>query len=56
MIIAFGNREITIKVRQQPQPEIAERVYRQIQREKQIERERDAAYVRLLFGQGVHLN
>ncbi len=56
MIISVGNREITIKVREQSQPEIAERVYRQVLREKEVQRDRDAAYTRLLFGQGLHLN
>ncbi|MGI6567235.1 MAG: hypothetical protein GX341_08545 [Firmicutes bacterium] len=56
MIISVGNREITIKVQEQPRPEIAERVYRQLLKEREVERDRDAAYARLLFGQGIHIN
>ncbi|NLY51416.1 MAG: hypothetical protein GX063_00720 [Firmicutes bacterium] len=56
LIISVGNREITIKVREQSRPEIAERVYRQLLREREVQKDRDAAYARLLFGQGIHLN
>lgn len=56
LIISVGNREITIKVQEQPRPEIAERVYRQLLKEREVERDRDAAYARLLFGQGIHIN
>ncbi len=56
MIISLGNWEIAIKVSDQERPKIAEKVYRQLQQEKQIERDRDLAYARLFLGRGNHFS
>ncbi|NLJ85279.1 MAG: hypothetical protein GX322_02465 [Firmicutes bacterium] len=56
MIISVGNWEIAIKVQEQQNGERAEKLYRRSVQEKQIERERDMAYVKLFLGQGSHMN
>ena len=54
MIITVGNWEIDIKVQEQEKAKVAERVHRQSVHQRQIDRERDRAYVKLFLGQGSH--
>ncbi|NLK07855.1 MAG: hypothetical protein GX316_04025 [Firmicutes bacterium] len=54
MIITVGNWEIDITVQEQKKSKMAERVYRETVHRKQLEREREKAYVRLFLSQGSH--